>query len=79
VLRGGLPRVNTFPNGDLQETIYLSPPEGSNIPANKVLPLCKSLYGLKQYPRCFNKAFDRWLKSQGLTLSKVGPLSLLSP
>jgi hypothetical protein len=62
-----------FLNGDLEETIYLSPPEGSNIPANKVLHLRKSLYGLKQSPRCFNKAFDKWLKSQDLTPSKADP------
>jgi hypothetical protein len=55
-----------FLNGDLDETIYLAPPEGSDIPADKVLLLRKSLYGLKQSPRCFNKAFDKWLNSQGL-------------
>jgi hypothetical protein len=60
-----------FLNGDLEETIYLSPPEGSDIPGNKVLHLRKSLYGLRQSPRCFNKAFDKWLKSQGLTPSKA--------
>jgi hypothetical protein len=62
-----------FLNGDLAETIYLSPPEGSAIPADKVLHLRKSLYSLKQSPRCFNKAFDKWLKSQGLTPSKADP------
>jgi hypothetical protein len=62
-----------FLNGDLEETIYLSPPEGSNIPADKVLHPRKSLYGLKQSPRSFNKAFDKWLKSQGLTPSKADP------
>jgi hypothetical protein len=68
-----------FLNGDLEETIYLSSPEGSDIPANKILHLRKSLYGLKQSPHCFNKAFDKWLKSQGLTPSKPRPLSLLMP
>jgi hypothetical protein len=62
-----------FLNGDLEETIYLSPPEGSDIPADKFLHLRKSLHGLKQSPRCFNKAFDKWLKSQGLTPSKADP------
>jgi hypothetical protein len=33
-----------FLNGDLHETIYLSPPEGSGMPANKVFLLRKSLY-----------------------------------
>nr|ADE10067.1 rve [Tremella fuciformis] len=59
--------VAAFLNGDLDETIYLEPPEGSGIPANKVIHLLKSLYGLKQSPRCFNKKLDQWLRSQGFT------------
>jgi hypothetical protein len=47
-----------FLNGDLEETIYMTPPEGSRIPATKVLRLRKTLYGLKQSPRCFNIALD---------------------
>jgi len=62
-----------FLNGDLDETIYLVPPEGSNISADKVLHLRKSLYGLKQSPRCFNKAFDEWLRGQGLTPTRAEP------
>ncbi len=49
------------------------PPEGSNISADKVLHLRKSLYGLKQSPRCFNKAFDEWLRGQGLTPTRADP------
>jgi hypothetical protein len=52
-------------NGDLKETIYLEPPEGSDIPLSHVLRLKKSLYGLKQSPRCFNDKLDAWLKSLG--------------
>jgi hypothetical protein len=55
-----------FLNGDLEETIFMSPPEGSNIPANKVLRLRKTLYGLKQSPRCFKIALDNWLQGDGL-------------
>lgn len=55
-----------FLNGELEETVYLEPPEGSNIPSDKVLLLRKSLYGLKQSPRCFNKKLDAWLQSEGL-------------
>ncbi|KAE8541144.1 hypothetical protein D1P53_002499 [Cryptococcus gattii VGV] len=62
-----------FLNGDLEETIYLEAPEGSNIPANKILLLNKSLYGLRQSPRCFNKALDQWLKSQGLKPTRADP------
>jgi hypothetical protein len=56
-----------FLNGDLQEQIYLEPPEGSDIPSSHVCLLCKSLYGLKQAPRCYNKKFDAWLRSIGFT------------
>jgi len=52
-----------FLNGDLEETVYLAP-EGSNISADKVLHLRKSLHGLKQSPRCFKNAFDEWLRGQ---------------
>jgi hypothetical protein len=62
-----------FLNGNLEETIYLSSPEGSNIPADKVFLLWKSLHGLKQSPRFSNKALDKWLKSQGLILSQADP------
>ena len=53
--------IAAFLNGDLEEEIYMEPPEGSTIPAGKILRLRKSLYGLKQSPRCFNKALDKWL------------------
>jgi hypothetical protein len=50
-----------FPNGNLEETNFMTPPEGS-----KVLRLRKTLYGLKQSPRCFNIALDKWLQGDGL-------------
>ena len=56
-----------FLNGELEETIYCAPPEGSNIDNGKfVLKLNKSLYGLKQSPRCFNQKLDSWFCSKGL-------------
>jgi hypothetical protein len=58
--------IAAFLNGDLEETIYMSPPEGSDISSNKVLLLRKTLYGLKQSPRCFNIALDTWLQGEGL-------------
>lgn len=42
--------VAAFLNGNLQETIFRDPPEGSDLPSNKVLRLLKFLYGLKQSP-----------------------------
>ena len=42
-----------FLNGDLEEEIYLEPPEGFIVPGQekKVCWLIKSLYGLKQAPK----------------------------
>ena len=39
-----------FPNGDLEEEIYMSQPEGCEVPSqeNKVCKLRKSLYSIKQ-------------------------------
>jgi hypothetical protein len=65
--------VAAFLNGDLEETIYMDPPEGSTIPHGHVIHLLKSLYGLKQSPRCFNKRFDAWLREQGFTPTMADP------
>jgi hypothetical protein len=51
-------------NRIIDKLIFLTPPDGSDIPANKVLRLNKSLYGLKQSPRLFNKALDKWRDRQ---------------
>jgi hypothetical protein len=65
--------VAAFLNGDLKETIFMEPPEGSDIPSGSVLRLKKSLYGLKQSPRCFNVALDEYLKSEGFKPSQADP------
>jgi hypothetical protein len=46
-----------FLNGELEETIYLRPPEGfeHEIAPGKVLKLDQSLYGLEQSHKCFNR------------------------
>lgn len=69
--------VAAFLNGDLEEEMFLEPPEGSDIPATRALRLRKSLHGLKQSPRYFNKSLDDWLKSQLCTHSSR-PLHLLT-
>lgn len=50
-----------FLNGDLEEDIYIKPPEGIKCPPNHVFKLNKSLYGLKQAPRCWKTSFDKIL------------------
>ena len=54
--------------GELQEKIYLEQPPGNtdeNQP-NAVLKLHRSLYGLKQSPRCWNEKFTSFLKEFNL-------------
>lgn len=56
-----------FLNGVLEEEIYMKVPEGfEQANSNKVCLLKKSLYGLKQSPSCWNKAFKASLEKKGL-------------
>ena len=60
-----------FLYGDLDETIYMSQPEGFISKANPshVCLLKKSLYGLKQAPRQWYKRFDTFITSLGFCKS----------
>lgn len=60
-----------FLNGDIDRELFVEPPDGSDIPANQVLRLRKSIYGLKQSPRLFNKTLDAFLQSEGLKPSSA--------
>jgi hypothetical protein len=51
-----------FLHGDLEEEIYMEPPEGFPNKDNHVCRLQKSLYGLKQSPRCWNSKFTEFMK-----------------
>ncbi|KMQ85183.1 lectin receptor kinase [Lasius niger] len=50
-----------FLNGDLEEEIFMELPEGTAVP-KQIVRLHKSLYGLKQSPRQWNKRFDEFLR-----------------
>jgi len=56
-----------FLNGELEEEVYVSQPEGYAVRGKerKVYKLSKALYGLKQAPRAWNIKLDRSLKELG--------------
>ena len=62
-----------FLNGDLEEDIYMIQPDGYSDGTPKVCKLKKSLYGLKQSPRCWNKRFVNFMSSVGLIESNADP------
>ena len=62
-----------FLNGDLEEVIYMSQPEGYIEPGkeNLVCKLKKSIYGLKQASRQWYRKFDSVISSFGFTENLV--------
>ena len=67
--------TTVFLNGDLKETIYMKQPEGYVVKGKEklVCKLKKSLYGLKQSPRCWNEALDKHLKKMGFVQANSDP------
>ena len=65
--------VTAYLQGDLEEEIYMQQPEKFDDGTNKVCKLKKSLYGLKQAGRQWNKKLDYALQNYGLTKSKADP------
>jgi hypothetical protein len=63
-----------FLNGELEEEIFMTQPEGVNDghPDNVWL-LKKPLYGLKQAPRCWNKRITSYLETLGFMVSHSDP------
>ena len=64
-----------FLNGKLDEEIYMQQPEGYVKPGEEhlVCKLEKSLYGLKQSSRCWNKAFKESIEKLGFTQASADP------
>ena len=67
--------TTTFLNGELKEEVYMKQPEGYAIKGkeNLVCKLKKSIYGLKQSPRCWNSALDCHLKKMGFKQAAGDP------
>lgn len=59
--------TSAFLNGNLDEEIFMKQPENFIVQGKEsyVCKLHKSIYGLKQSPRCWNTAIDDYLKSIG--------------
>ena len=67
--------VTAFLNGELSEEIYMQQPDGYAIRGQEhlVCKLRKSLYGLKQSPRCWNAAFREYMELIGFNQSVADP------
>ena len=63
--------VTAFLNGKLDEEIYMHQPDGYVVQGKEhlVCRLKKSLYGLKQSPRCWNTVFQQYMESIGFEQS----------
>lgn len=66
---------SAFLNGDLQEEVYVSQPDGFVIKGkeSKVYKLRKALYGLKQAPRAWYSKIDAYFQNSGFVRSENEP------
>lgn len=62
---------SAFLNGDLEEEVYVTPPEGIPITEGKVWRLKKTLYGLRQSPKGWHKKLTTTLKEFTLVRSSA--------
>ena len=65
--------VTAFLAGKLKEEIYMEQPEGFKIGMNLVCKLLRSLYGLQQAPRIWNRRIRKFLKSIGFDQTHSDP------
>lgn len=62
-----------FLNGVLQEDVFMSQPTGYDDGSGRVCKLNKSLYGLKQASRCWNKRFTEFIGKFDFKTSESDP------
>lgn len=67
--------TTAFLNGELQEEVYMKQPEGFAVRGKEhlVCKLNRSIYGLKQSPRCWNAVLDDKLKRMGFAQTTGDP------
>lgn len=64
---------NAYLHGELTEVVYMKQPPGYENGENLVCRLVKSLYGLKQGARDWNRKIDQTLKSMSFNQSNADP------
>ena len=65
---------SAFLSSTLDEPVYMRPPDGLEmVPPGYVCKLVKSLYGLRQSPKCFNDFVDRKLSDLNFKRSMIDP------
>jgi hypothetical protein len=62
-----------FLHGELKETIYMAQPIGFDDQSGRACLLNRSLYGLKQSPRCWNEKLTNYLAETGWTETNADP------
>ena len=62
-----------FLYGSLKEDIYMKQPQGYEDGTNRVCKLLKSLYGLKQSPRCWTERFTKFISNLKFYQSNADP------
>ena len=60
-----------FLYGRVDEDIYMEQPKGYEIDNDKICKLVRSLYGLKQSPRCWGVRFSNFIKTLNFVQSKI--------
>jgi hypothetical protein len=72
--------ITAFLNGELKEEVYMRQPECfiSKGQEHLFCRLKRSIYGLKQSPRCWNSALDYQLKEMGFVQSSADPCIYVS-
>ncbi len=63
--------VTAFLNAPLEEQLYMRVPQGYPAPPGSVLRIAKSIYGLRQAPRCWNQMLQEFMLSQGMQQSET--------
>lgn len=71
--------ATAFLNGHLEEEVYMKQPQGFEKQQDLVCKLKRSIYGLKQSPRCWNTALNEQLKNMGLIQSSADPCLYTAP